>query len=268
LHFGSDSFKGVSTPGSPNAYGLALPRIPRISVAAWKKGWRPASARLQVPKEVGEIEVRLVLTPGLAIEGVVRDENGAPIPEVEVDVFVVRWFPFTGLDQISEEASRRHSPNGGVGIAGPINGKVRVRVQERAFTDSNGRFTVYTKSEGRIGVYIHAPGREPGRADLGETSDNVSGLSFSLRMARAEDRIQVLDGFSPLANENIAVLDMSDPIEPCLTFTTDRSGCFPASWLQTDHEYFVQRLRKPLTMGYLTFKGQSSFDCALLKKKL
>jgi hypothetical protein len=261
------SLDGRPDETRPETHLVEVPRLEKLTVTAWAKGWRPSSAEVHVPADVPEMEVRLTLIPGLTISGTVHDEAGQPIADAIVHVFVVRWLPREGSRPLTEEESRKQSPNGGVGITAK-EGRMRVRVHELTRTNSRGEFTAYTKSEGHVGVYIYEPGRRAARADMGELSENKEGLDFVLSPVKGDAFLVFSESGAPVIEEPIGALDMTDPIRPPIELRTDGRGRVPADWLQAGHQYHFIRLRRQMqgVMGFLRYESQSEIDFSLLSK--
>lgn len=66
-----------TTSGDDGRFELSMPRSGRVAAVAAGFGWRS----LPVPR-AGDVEIRIVPTPG--VRGVVRDADGAPVPDARI----------------------------------------------------------------------------------------------------------------------------------------------------------------------------------------
>jgi hypothetical protein len=263
-------FEGRPQVGDPGVFQVMVPRLPRITLVGWKEGWRPASLSLEVPPDSPELYAHLSLTPGLKIDGVLRDEHGMPIANAVVDAFVVRSFPwdFSRDSEINAEMSRKFSPNGGVAISRTRDSRLVVRVHERGVTDAEGKFTIFTKSEGRIGLYVFEKGRRGVSTDLGEIQSNQTGLELSAPANADGQFVAFLEGGEPVKATEISRVDCSDPLEPSVVLPLDGQGRVPAEWFRAGHLYHVRAMGRGLeARGFLKWDGRASIDLATLAKE-
>jgi hypothetical protein len=264
---GPGPIDGREEVDSPGRYSVLVPRLKSATAIAWRPGWRPSTAALDLPPEAPEMEVRLSLSPGLLIEGVLTDEHGTPIPNAVVDVFVVRWIPWDMDKPIPPEMARVFSPNGGIGIGGTKDGRLHVRVRERAVTDKEGRFRTYTKSEGRIGLYVNEVGRGGIRTLLGDIQSDVTGIELSASSVKGGPWVSVSNGGIALGGRELNVEDCTDPLHPSLVYPVDAEGRVPAAWFQSGHQYHIHLARDFTSRGFLRWDGRESIDLADLPRE-
>jgi hypothetical protein len=258
---------GREEADSPGRYSVFIPRMRRATAIAWRQGWRPASAALDLPPEAPESEVRLSLSPGLLIQGVLKDEHGMPIPNAAVEVFVVRWLPWDIEKAPTREMSRSFSPNGGVAMSTTRDGRLRVRVRERAVTDGEGRFRTFTKSEGRIGLYVNEVGRAGVRTILGDVQSDVTGIELSASSVKGGPWVSVSNGGTALVGKELNIVDCTDPLHPSLVYPVDAEGRVPAAWFQSGHQYHIHLSRDFASRGFLRWDGRESIDLATLPRE-
>jgi hypothetical protein len=267
---GPHPLEGRIVPGAEGRFTVEVPRLPRWTLLAHARGWRPASATVAVPPGVDSVQADLVLTPGLRIEGRVTDGRGKPLAGAVLDAMVVRRFPWDRSKPVTTAMGREFSPNGGVSMGTTRDGMLEVRISERCITDAEGRYVLFTKSEGEVGIYVFDAGRKGVRIDLGSIHGDLTGIDFEVPEANAAQRIAVQLQGLPLANRELGVLDLTDPKGPSLVFPLDERSEIPADWLVEGRWYHVMLVgdRGLVNRGFVHWDGRGTLDLSNLSKEV
>jgi hypothetical protein len=226
-----------------NARGNCSVRVPNLRwmlVRATAPGWRSEPVDVPAGLERGQetVEVTLGMRPTPIIRGRVVSEDGQPIPDARVDLYV-----FVRSTRGQLNLLREMVPGTGTIVQGKPDGSAWLRTRVSARADPNGQFSIDAPTGGEGLLVACAEGHVPRRVELGALQADVAEDIAMASPDNPGERVCIEWKGEPLAGCNVHITDVTAPdSQYTMGFQLDAHGTMSADALEPGRLYALHVL--------------------------
>jgi RNA polymerase sigma-70 factor, ECF subfamily len=260
------------------SFALTLPAIRGLHIVARASGYRPAVGQVSFsgPPPVAEPVALALDTRSIRLRGTVRKEDGEPVRNLRLDVFlVVEEEPLIRMDTMM--------PAGGGGFVGgrmTRSGKSLVYLGIQAHTGprrdcSPGVFEVELTYPGEVIVYVFPEdGYASVRLELGEVTTEPEPVRITLKPAKDKGTVVLLENGRPITAKRVSIADYSLPRpSPMFRVRVGTGGVLPTALLVPGHWYLLSTSSidgRRVDMGrqaYFVWRPSKTLELSTLPEK-